>query len=166
MELRVAKPREKWFFLIALPSAIAIEWAFARSLDWAAYPRSEWVALFDLCVFMPIVYLLAFSNTLTRKACLLRAAGIAGLGLLATKFIVPDANQFVLSQLSAVRNSMLVFVLLFEGWIMWKVVGAVYRKGADARQLERDFAMPEWIAKLMVLEAEFWKAVCQFLRRK
>ena len=166
MDLRLTRPRERWFFLIALPSAIVIEWAFARTLDWTAYPRSEWVALVDLCLFMPLVYLTAFSSTLARKARLLRAAGIAGLGLFAARFIVPDANQFVLGQLSAVRDAMLVFVLLFEGWVLWKVIGAVYRKGADAKQLERDFAMPEWIARLMVLEAKFWKAVWHFLRRK
>jgi hypothetical protein len=166
MELRLTRPREKWFFLIALPIAIVIEWAFARSLDWTVYPRSEWVALFDLCVFMPLVYLFAFSSTPGRKTRLLRAAGIAGLGLLAARFIVPDANQFVLNQLSAIRNAMLVFVLLFEGWVLWKVIGAVYRKGADVKQLEQDFAMPAWIARLMVLEAKFWKAVWRFVRGK
>lgn len=166
MELKLTKPREKWFFLIALPLAIAIEWAFARTLDWTAYPRSEWVALFDLCVFMPLVYLSAFSSELTRKARLLRCLGIAGIGLFAASFIVPEANQFVIGELSALRKAAMAGVLVFEGWIMSKVIGAVYRHNADAKTLERDFAMPEWIAKLMVLEAKFWKTVWAFLRRK
>ena len=166
MELKLTKPREKWFFLIALPLAIAIEWAFARTLDWTAYPRSEWVALFDLCVFMPLLYLAAFSSQLTRKARVLRCLGIAGIGLFASSFIVPEANQFIIGELSTLRATAMVGIVAFEGWIMWKVIGAVYRHNADAKTLEREFAMPEWIAKLMVLEARFWKAVWAFLRRK
>ena len=166
MELKLSKPREKWFFLIALPLAIAVEWAFARSLDWSAYPRSEWVALFDLCVFMPLLYLAAFGSELTRKARLLRCLGIAGIGLFASSFIVPAPNQFIISELSALRNAAMVGVVAFEVWIFWKVVGAVYRSNADAKTLERDFAMPEWIAKLMVAEAKFWKTVWKLVRRK
>lgn len=166
MELRLTRPREKWFFLIALPLAIAIEWAFARSLDWSAYPRSEWVALIDLCVFMPVLYLAAFASELTRKARLLRCIGIAGIGLFAASLIVPEPNQFIIGELSTLRKAAMVGILAVEGWILWKVIGAVYRRNADAKALERDFAMPEWIAKLMVLEAKFWKAVWQFVRRK
>ena len=166
MELRISKPREKWFFLIALPLAIAIEWAFARSLDWTAYPRSEWVALIDMCVFMPLVYLTAFTSELTRKARLLRCLGIAGIGLFAASFIVPEPNQLIIGELSAVRKVAMIGIVVFEGWVLWKVIGAVYRHNADAKTLEREFAMPEWIAKLMVLEAKFWKAVWSLLRRK
>jgi hypothetical protein len=166
MELKLSKPREKWFFLIALPLAITIEWAFARTLDWTAYPRSERVALIDLCVFMPMLYLAAFTSELTRKARLLRCVGIAGAGLFASSFIVPEPNQFIIGELSAVRKVAMVGIVAFEAWVLWKVIGAVYRQNADAKTLEREFAMPEWIAKLMVLEARFWKAVWQFLRRK
>lgn len=166
MELRLSKPREKWFFLIALPLAVAIEWAFARSLDWTAYPRSEWVALFDLCIFMPLLYLAAFSSELARKARLLRCLGIAGIGLFASSFIVPEPNQFIIGELSTLRNMAMIGIAAFEGWVLWKVIGAVYRRNADAQTLEREFAVPQWIARLMVLEAKFWKAVWQFLRRK
>lgn len=166
MERRLTRPREKWFFLIALPLAFAIEWAFARSLDWTAFPRSEWVMLVDLCLFMPALYLALFTSELRLRARLLRAGGIAGLGLLAAKMMVPEANQFVIGELSALRSALLVFILAFEGWVLWKVLGAVYRRGADAKTLEREFAMPGWIARAMVLEARFWKSVWAFLRRK
>ncbi|MEO0462109.1 MAG: hypothetical protein AAF127_03195 [Pseudomonadota bacterium] len=166
MELKLTKPREKWFYLLVLPIAVAIEWGFAATLDWTAYPRSEWVALFDLCIFMPLVYLSAFSSDLSPKARVLRATGIAGIGLFAASFIVPQSNQFIIAQLSSLRNVMAVFIIAFEAWVLWKVLDAIYRQGADARALERDFALPQWIAKLMVLEAKFWKAVWGFFRRK
>ncbi|MEE4155340.1 MAG: hypothetical protein V2I27_14370 [Erythrobacter sp.] len=166
MERKLTRPREKWFFLGALPAAIGIEWAFARSLDWSVYPRSEWVMLVDLCVFMPALYLAAFASELRPRARLLRAAGIAGLGLFAASLIVPAPNQFLIGELSALRGALLVFILAFEGWVLWQVIGAVYRKGADAKTLEREFAMPAWIARAMVLEARFWKAVWAILRRK
>ena len=166
MELRLSKPSEKWFFLIALPLALATEWAFARTLDWTTYPRSEWVALFDLCIFMPALYWAAFSSDLNRKARLLRCLGIVGIGLFAASFIVPEPNQFIIGELSSLRKVAMVGIVAVEGWVLWKVIGAVYRQNADAKTLERDFAMPEWIARLMVLEAKFWKAVWQYLRRK
>ena len=166
MELKLTKPKEKWFFLLVLPVAIAIEWAFAATHDWTAYPRSEWVAIFDLCLFMPLIYLTLFTSELTRKARLIRAVGVAGLGLLAASFIVPEPNQFVIGQLSSIRNVLLVFVLAFEVWVFWKLIDVLYRKNADAKALERDFAVPELIAKLLVLEAKFWKAVWALFKRK
>ena len=166
MKITVKRPAEKYFFLVVLPLVIAIEWAFARSLDWGAYPRSEWVAFIDLCVFMPIVYWAFFTSDLSTKARLLRCAAISGIGLFAASFIVPAPNQFLIGELSNIRNAMLLFVLLFEGFVFWKVINALYRKGSDARALQQDFAMPEWVAKLMVMEAKFWKAVWGFIRRK
>lgn len=166
MKISLRRPAEKHFFVIVLPLAIVIEWAFARSLDWGAYPRSEWVALFDLCGFMPMVYWAFFTSDLNTKARLLRCVAISGIGLFAASFLVPASNQFIIGELSNIRNAMLVFVILFEGFVFWKVIHALYRKGADARALQQDFAVPEWVAKLMVMEANFWKAVWSLLRRK
>jgi len=166
MELKLTRPREKWFFLIVLPIAVAIEWAFAATLDWSAYPRAEWVALVDLCVFMPLVYLGLFSSELSAKARALRALGIAGIGLFAASWIVPSANQFLISELASLRAASLVFVLAFEGFVFFKVMQALYAKNADAKAIERDFAVPPFIAKLLVMEAKFWKAVWGFFRRK
>jgi hypothetical protein len=166
MELRLGKPREKWFFLLVLPLAVAVEWWFARTLDWAAYPRSEWVALVDLCLFLPVLYLAGFRSDLTAKARVLRALGIAGIGLVAARWIVPAANQFLIADLSSLRNATLVVVLAFEGWVLWKMIGAVYRRNADAKTLEREFGIPDWIARLLVIEARFWKAVWSRLGRK
>ncbi len=166
MELKLKQLSEKWFFLIVLPLAVTIEWAFAATLDWSEYPRSDWVALVDLCVFMPLIYLAFFSSSLTRKARLLRALGVAGIGLFASSLIVPASNQFIISELSSIRNALLVFIIAFEAFMFWKVMSAVYRHNADAKSLEKDFAMPEWIAKLLVLEAKFWKAVWAFFKRK
>ncbi|MEO0417935.1 MAG: hypothetical protein AAF249_03670 [Pseudomonadota bacterium] len=166
MELKLTRPREKWFFLIVLPIAVAIEWAFAATLDWSAYPRAEWVALVDLCVFMPLVYLGLFSSELSAKARALRALGIAGIGLFAASWIVPSANQFLISELASLRAVSLVFVLAFEGFVFFRVMQALYAMNADAKAIERDFAVPPFIAKLLVMEAKFWKAVWGFFRRK
>ncbi len=166
MQIKLMRFNEKWFFLLVLPIAIAIEWAFAATHDWAAYPRSEWVALIDLCVFVPLVYWFLFSSSLAPRARFLRTLGIAGLGLFASSFIVPEPNQIIIGELSAVRNGLLIFILSFEGLVLWKMLNALYAKAADAKSLERDFAMPAWVAKLMVLEAKFWKAVWSFVKRK
>ena len=166
MELKLSKPNERWFYLVVLPLAVGIEWAFAATLDWTRYPRSEWVALFDLCVFMPFVYLQFFKGGLPFRSRLIRAAGISGIGLLASSFIVPESNRLVIDQLSSVRNAMLLLIIAFEAWVFWKLINLVFRKNADAKSLHREFAIPKWVAKLMILEAKFWKAVWSFFRRK
>lgn len=158
--------RERFFFLLVLPVAYTVEWAFAVTHDWQAYPRSEWVALIDLCLFIPLVYFLFFSSALETRARLIRTAGVAGLGLFAARFIVPEANQFVISDLAQLRNALLAVVIFFEVWVFYQIVRAVWIENADATSLESDFAMPTWIAKLMILEARFWKAVWSFLKGK
>ncbi|MGB7374886.1 hypothetical protein [Pontixanthobacter sp.] len=158
--------RERYFFLGFLPFAIACEWAFAASLNWQEYPRGEWVALIDLCLFVPLVYFMFFSSALETKPRLIRTVGVAGVGLFAARFIVPEANQLVIADLAYMRNFVLSFVIAFEGWVLYKIITAVYKRNADAKTLEREFAVPEWIAKLMILEARFWKAVCSFFTRK
>ncbi|MDJ0977971.1 MAG: hypothetical protein QNI87_05490 [Erythrobacter sp.] len=166
MPFSLSKPNEKWFFILVLPIAIAIEWAFAQWLDWTAYPRAEWVALVDLCLFMPVLYLVLFSSELGLKARALRCVAIAGIGLFAASLIVPEANQFLIEELSSIRNALFIFVLAFESWVLWKVLAAIYRRGVSAKELQQDFAMPEWVAKLMLLEARFWKAIWSLLKRK
>ncbi len=160
------KFRERWFFLLVAPLAVTIEWAFAVTLDWSTYPRSEWVLLVDLCIFMPTIYYLFFGNTHALKARLIRTAGVAGLGLLAARYIVPEANQFLLADLAMLRNVLLACVIAFEVWVLGKVVSAIYRRQANEQDLEREYAMPAWIARLMLLEARFWKAVWRFLIHK
>ena len=157
---------ERYFYLLVLPLALAIEFAVASSFDWNNFPRGEWIALADLCVIIPLVYFAFFSSSLEMKARLIRTAGLVGLGLFAVRYIVPEPNQFVTAYLTQVRNALLVFVILFEGWVLYKLVRAVFKRNADQKALERDFAMPAWIAKLMVIEARFWKAVWSFFKRK
>ncbi len=158
--------REQFFFLLVVPLVLAIEWSVASSVDWRAYPRIEWAALADMCLVLPLIYFAFFSSKLEIKARLIRTAGISGLGMFAVQFIVPEANQFVTPYLAQLRNTLIVFVIIFEGWVLYKLAQAVFKRDADARTLERDFAMPEWIAKLMLVEARFWKTVWSFFKRK
>ncbi len=159
------KLRENWFLWAALPVLLAVEAAFTQSVSWNEMPHGEWVVLFDLCVFVPALFLFAYRHTLPIKPRLIRALGLAGLGLLLARFLVPEPSQNVLPFLSDVRNSFLVFVVIFEVWVITQILRAVYARNADAQRLERDFGMPLWIAKLMVLEAKFWKAVWRIFRR-
>ena len=166
MELKLTRPSAKWFFLTLLPLAILIEGVFTATLDWSAYPRSEWVVLVDLCVIMPLLYFVAFSSGASLKTRILHALAIAGLGLLAAKMMVPEANQFLIGQLSQMRAALFVVILAFEAFVIWKVLSALYTKNADAKEIERGFAVPPFIAKLLVLEAKFWKAVWSLIWRK
>ncbi len=58
--------RERFFFLLVLPVAYTVEWAFAVTHDWQAYPRSEWVALM-IFVYLFRWYIFCFSQARWRR---------------------------------------------------------------------------------------------------
>lgn len=165
MALKIRQAQEKYFYLIFWPLAIAIEWSFAASHDWSVYPRSEWVMLVDLCLFVPLVYCVFFARSLPLKARLIRSVGIAGVGLFVASLIVPPSNQFILSQLTAIRNAVIIFVIALEAWVFWKIVKVIFAEKTDEEVLARDFAIPPLIARLMILEAKLWKMLWRIIRR-
>jgi hypothetical protein len=54
----------------------------------------------------------------------------------------------------------------FEIWLFLVVMRLAYRSGTTAEQVQAKAGVPPIIAKLLLLEARFWKAVWRFLRGK
>lgn len=155
-----------WYFWIALPLAVAVEAAFALTLPWSEYPRAEWVVLFDLCVFLPALHAIVYRNALPRRALVIRTLAIAGLGLWLSRYLVPPESQYVLLHLGRLRDVLIGVTIVFELGVMVLVTRAAFARDADPKRLERDFALPPLLARLMVWEARFWKAVAGWFRRR
>lgn len=166
LSLSPIRADQRWFFLLILPGLVAIEWLIAQSFPWGTGRVNEMVVLFDLILFVPLLYFVIYRSSVALRPRAIRTLGLVGLGILCASFIVPEDDQRILSLLQQFRNAALVLVVLFELWVATKLLKLVFAKDADAKQLENDFGVPPLVAKLMLLEARFWKAVWRMMRRR
>jgi hypothetical protein len=152
--------RRHWFVPL-LVVLLAIETAFARTTDWSRDGLAEIVILFDLCLFIPLLYLLCYRR-LARKPLLLRAAALALAGIYIASKLVPPEAQTVLGELVWARYAGLAALALIELWVVVLTVKLVYG-GATTDEIARTSGAPPWIVRLLQIEARFWKAVWRFL---
>jgi hypothetical protein len=157
--------RSNWFLVLISP-LVLIEWLVVRSLAADMGPFTEAVVLFDLCLFIPLLYVLCYRGQLPLKHLLLRVLGLVCLGVYVASYIVPQAAQQVLPQLSWARTASLPVLALVELALFVTVLRLVWGRDATAQQVQAASGAPAWVARLMVLEARFWKAVWRLIRRR
>ena len=153
--------RRHWFVPL-LAVLLLIETAFARTTDWSRDGFAELVVLFDLCLFIPFLYLLCYRGRVERKPLLIRAAALALAGIYVASKLVPPSAQIVLGELVWARYAGLAVLALIELWVVVLTMKLVYG-GATTEEIARSSGAPPWIARLLQLEARFWKAVWRFL---
>lgn len=154
-----------WFFLV-LPVLLLIEWAFSRSSVWSDPAPAEAAMLFDLCVFMPALYALCYRNQLPVRQLALRTLALSFLGIFIASTLVPAEAQIVLPRLSWARTAGLVVLALIELRLLVEALKLVFSGRSTAEEVSSRTGAPPWIARLMLLEARFWKAVWRLVRRR
>jgi hypothetical protein len=157
--------RTHWFAVLA-PPLVLMEWLVLRNFGAEMGAFSEAVVLFDLCVFVPMLYLLCYGRSLPLKSLLLRTLGLVCLGVYLAGHIVPDEAQHVLAQIEPVRLVGLGVLMLVELRLFLLAMRVVWRPGATAADVQAASGAPPWIARIMLIEARFWKAVWSFIRRR
>lgn len=125
---------------------------------------AEMVILFDLSLFLPIIYLLCYRSKQFTQQIALRIMGLAGLGIFLVSWIVPEDMQQILPNLSLGRNFVLVVVILIELIAFIAILKMIFAKDADPDEIAKKSGAPEIIIKLMLLEARFWKVVWNFFK--
>jgi hypothetical protein len=156
--------RANWF-VAAVPPLLLIEWLVVRSIGSEMGPFLETVVLFDLCLFMPFLYMICYHGRVALKPLLLRTAGLACLGIYLATYMVPEAAQQMLPHLSWARVAGLAVLAIIELRLLLTVVRMVYGKNATAEEVETASGAPRWIARLMVMEARFWRALWRLFKR-
>lgn len=156
---------EHWFVLL-LPVLLLLEYGFARSTDWARPGAAEAAILFDLCLFVPGLFLLCYRRRLPVRTLLIRAAALSLLGLFVASQLVPVGAQGLLAHLSWLRPFGLAVLALVELSLFVALVRMVYSGAPNADQVAARTGTPVWIVRLMLLEARFWKAVWRLIRRR
>ena len=155
--------RLHWFVPLA-PALLLIEFGFARSTDWSRPGPAEAAILFDLCLFVPLLYLLCYSGRLAWPALLMRAGALSLIGLYLTSKLVPAGAQQLLPHLSWLRAAGLAVLVLVELRILAAVVRMILSGDATVDQVTARSGAPYWVARLMLLEARFWRALWRLIR--
>ena len=153
--------RRNWFLPLLAP-LLAIELAFARTTDWPREGFAEAVILFDLCLFIPALCVICYRGKLALRPLLIRTAALALTGLYIASKLVPADAQRLLAGLAWVRPAGWVVIALFEVWVVVLTVKLVFG-GASTDEIAAQSGVPPWVARLMQLEARFWKAVWRLL---
>lgn len=154
------------WFVLCLPLLLGCSLLFARGVDWAADGAvAETVLLFDWCVSVPLLQWLCYRRTLTGKQLAVRTAAMACLGVWIVSWLVPPSAQTLLPILAPARLAGLAVLVLIELRLFVAALRIVFKTGATAQDVVEKTGAPPLIARLMVLEARFWRAVWRLLRR-
>lgn len=151
-------------FLALLAALLLVEYGFARATDWESPGPAEAAILFDLCLFIPALYLLLHRRSVPRRQLVVRTAALSLLGLWVASLLVPSGAQRLLLHLAWLRPGGLVLLTLIELRLLVAALKMVWSGGAGARQVAERSGAPEWLARLMLIEARFWKAVWRMIR--
>jgi hypothetical protein len=149
-----------------VPVLLLVEWLVVRDLGSEMGRFLEAVVLFDLCVFMPLLYVLCYRGTVARAQLVLRAVALACLGIYVATYLVPEPLQAVLPQLGPLRLAGLAVLVLVELRLLLVALRLVWGRDASVDQVQAASGAPPWIARLMVLEARMWKRLWRLIRRR
>jgi hypothetical protein len=153
-----------WFALVA-PSLVLTAWLVSRAAPWPAGGDMEVALLVDACVTLPVLYALCYGRSLPLWQLAVRCVGIACLGIYLLGYIVPPHAQVLLPSFGIARTIGLVLLLLIEVRLLIAALRLLFGSELSAEKLSAETGAPPLVAKLMILEARFWKAVWRFLRR-
>src|SRR5690349_6649979 len=99
--------RSNWF-VAAVPPLLFIEWLVVRNVGAEMGAYLETVVLFDLCLFMPALYVACYRRGVALKPLVLRTVALVCVGIYLSTYLVPAAAQQVLPHLSWARVAGLV----------------------------------------------------------
>jgi hypothetical protein len=156
--------RRHWFFAL-LPVLVLAGWNLARTAPPGDAALVERVLIADVCLSVPILYALCYARRMPLRRLLVRCLGLALAGLVVLGWTLPAEQQSVLPATKPLRIAAMALLALVELRILIAALQLVFRSAPRPELLE-ERGVPPLIAKLMVIEARFWKAVWRLLRRK
>ena len=155
------------WFLLLLPALFAVSYFSLQSGEWRNSPRAaEAVTLFDWTVSVPLLFFLCYRSQLTAQQMALRLLGLACLGVWVASWLVPVSAQVILPHLGWARLAGMAVLALLELRLLMLALKLAFSGEATADELARISGAPPLLAKLMLLEANFWRAVWRYIRRR
>ena len=155
------------WFLLLLPALFATSFFLLQSAEWRQSPRMvEAVTLFDWTVSVPLLFFLCYRSKLNAKQMVWRLLGLACLGVWLATWLVPAPDQTILPHLSWARTAGMAVLVLVELRLLVLALKFAFSGEATADELARKAGVPPLLAKLMLIEANFWRAVWRFISRR
>ena len=155
-----------WFLLVA-PVLAVVGLLVARTVPWGTDDSGfEAVLLFDACVSVPVLYVLCYGRTMSVGQLAVRSLALACLGICLLGQVVPADAQSLLPRFGWARWIGIAVLLLIELRLLVAGIRLVFEGETTAHELQEKTGAPPLLARLMLLEARFWKAVWRFLRRR
>ncbi len=159
----IAKVKENWFWPLAI-ALLALAWAIGQFSNIEPNSSWEYAVVFDVLFTLPILFFLCYRNKNSLKINLLGIVGLQCSGIwLATK-IVPIESQNILPYLSWLRIAGLVLLFALEVGVVFALIKIVFRADTSAKEVEQ-LGVPPFVAKLLLMEARFWRRVFSFFKR-
>ncbi len=127
-------------------------------------PSFEAALLVDIFLTLPVLYWLCFRKRHGAARLLLGGTAVVCSGLWLAGLIVPTSEQRMLPQLSWLRYAGLAIIVGFEVRLAALAFRVMWRPQAKIADLEAQ-GVPPLVAKLMLLEARFWRWVLSAFRK-
>jgi hypothetical protein len=154
------------WFAAAVPALLLVEWLVVRDVGGEMGRFLEAVVLFDLCLFMPLLYVLCYRGKVPRGQLVLRTVALACLGIYVATYLVPEPMQVLLPELGLLRLAGLAVLMLIELRLLIAAIRIVWGRDGSVAQVQAASGAPAWMATLMVMEARFWKRLWKLIRRR
>lgn len=157
------KLKQNWFWPIAILLWAAV-WLLVRQMPRDIPANYEYAVLADVFITMPLLLWLCYRSQLTTKALLLRVVGVVSLGIWLGSRMLEPQHQTILPLLGGLRNVGLGVAIMIELWLLVSILKIIFKKETTSQVLV-DQGVPEFMAKLMLLEARFWRWLFRFFRK-
>ena len=155
------------WFLLLLPALFAISFFSLQSAEWQHSPQAaEMVTLLDWTISVPLLFFLCYRSKFNAREMVLRLLGLACLGVWLSSWLVPVSEQTILPHLSWARTAGMAVLLLVELRLFMLALRYAFSGEATPDELARKAGVPPLLAKLMLIEANFWRAVWRFFIRR
>ncbi|MEY4730722.1 MAG: hypothetical protein RL020_1880 [Pseudomonadota bacterium] len=156
--------KKNWFFII-LPIIFLANYSTSKIPAEIDHRIIEASILFDLVILLPVLYAICYRE-LGRKV-IVRTIGMVCLGIWLAGHLIPTEEQMVYAYISWLKYVGYAFLAIIEIRVMIFMVKLLYGRQQEneniTKQLSAGMDIPEWAAKLMVLEAAFWKRLWKMI---
>jgi hypothetical protein len=153
------------WFLPVFPLILGALWLVARDSMFMA-EGGEKAVLADLCLTVPVLYVLCYRRRYSAPHLGLRALALACLGIWLGSWIIPESDQSLLVSLAPLRVGGLIVIAAIELRLVVAMIRLAFGPETSSAEVSRVTGAPPFIARLMLLEARFWKAVWRLIRRR
>ena len=135
------------------------------SSEMSSFRLDESTALL-LIIVIPVSLTLATSRRpMTLKNQGLRSLAIIFFGILFLSWIMPIEEQFLLPKLMVFRVGGISVVLVIEFFFLLGILKLLFSQNMSPEEVSQKSGAPLPIAKLMTLEARFWKWLWEHIFR-